>query len=108
MQNFRIRFEFVFAQVRSQLLMAVETALTGLFNYGRVTHRVINHRGESNLFSAIANLMGSERFNASVLKSRFDAAGDTLRATVLSMNRRVMEVKVSGLARVIHQINGIV
>ena len=85
--------------------MAIEAALTGLFNHGRVTHRVINHHGESNLLSAIANLMGLERFNASVLKSRFDVAGDTLRATVLSMNRRVMEVKVSGPASVIHQIN---
>ncbi|CAJ0606093.1 unnamed protein product [Cylicocyclus nassatus] len=68
------RFESVFAHVRTQLVFAVQNSLNDLFT--------------------IARLMGEKRFNASMLKNRYFAAGNTLIATVISMNKHLMEVEV--------------
>lgn len=92
---FRARFESAFALIRTQLIFAVQNALDDLFSRGRVADQLISHRGENNLVSAIVRLMGEKRFNASMLKNRYFAAGNTLIATVISMNKHLMEVEAS-------------
>ncbi|KAK6742055.1 hypothetical protein RB195_009746 [Necator americanus] len=81
------------AIARSQFLNAVEEAMNDLFNYGKISHRLINHAGRYGLLDSIKQLMGVQ-FNASLLSRYYSVAGDVLQATVLSMNARVMEVKV--------------
>ncbi|VDM75711.1 unnamed protein product [Strongylus vulgaris] len=66
-----IRYSFVFSQVRTQILMAVEEAMIELFSRGRVT-----------------DLMSPERFEESLLKRKYEAAGVALQATVLSKRTR--------------------
>ena len=81
-----------------QLLASVERALVELIDNGRVSDKLISHQGENGLFAAIADLVGAARFNGTLLQRYYGAASALVSASILSMNKHVIEMKVVQLS----------
>ena len=84
--------------MRIQLLANVERALVELFDNGLVSDKLISHQGENGLFAAIADLMGAGRFNGTLPQRYYGAASAAVSASILSMSKHVIEMKVVQLA----------
>ncbi|KAK6018703.1 hypothetical protein OSTOST_15702, partial [Ostertagia ostertagi] len=86
-------FGLAFSSVRTQVYAQVHDTLDQLFGFGRVAEGLLERSSNRSLMSAIKRLAGAH-FNGSLLALHGSGARDTIKATVIGMNMRTIEIKI--------------
>ncbi|KAK5980609.1 hypothetical protein GCK32_003582 [Trichostrongylus colubriformis] len=102
-----IRFGSVFALVKQQLYSMVRDTLDQLFSFNRVAEELMDASSNHSLVSAIQRLMG-KRFSESLIARYGSGARNALKATVIGMNSKVMEIKICYPTTTVSEVSNLV
>ncbi|KAK5973914.1 hypothetical protein GCK32_013728 [Trichostrongylus colubriformis] len=102
-----IRFGSVFALVKQQLYSMVRDTLDQLFSSNKVADELMEAASNHSLVSAIQRLMG-KRFSESLIARYGSGARNALKATVIGMNSKVMEIKICYPTTTVSEVNYLV